>query len=67
MDKGIESLGDGLFRYRESGEIFCMKKLKGTHITRGKVTFFYENYKIEVTWTEENGLRSFLGWKRIYG
>lgn len=66
MDKGIESLGDGLFRYRESGEIFCMKKLLGTVVEKGKVIFDYGVFEIAVTWTESDGKRTDPHWVRNY-
>lgn len=67
MGKGIESLGDGLFRYRESGEIFCMKKLLGTVVEKCKVTFDYGTYTIAVSWTENvHGNRTNPQWVRVY-
>lgn len=67
MDKGVESLGDGLFRIHESGEIFCLKKLLGTKVEQCKVTYDYGTYEIAVSWVEdEDGKRTDPHWVRTY-
>ena len=60
-------LKDGLFKF--GGDIVCSYPLLGTIIDleNHKVTFNYQPYKIEVTWTETTeGTRTNPHWRRIY-
>lgn len=66
-DKSIVSLGDGLFKYADSGGIFCMRPLVGVKPAKTSVTYDYGTYTVTVSWTEsEDGTRTNPHWQRKY-
>lgn len=60
----ITALKDGL--YLIGNDIFCTYPLKGTKLESSKVTYYYDPYNIEVTWTNSEGKRVDPHWVRKY-
>lgn len=63
----VVPLKDGLFKMGE--DIVCAYPLRSTVIdlTNRKITYKYDRYDIEITWTETTpGTRTNPHWQRIY-